>query len=151
MTEHSMGCTCGAMPLACLNPHDPCERSGLRNMKCCLRSSLRYYGRILNRKFAILRSNILILRAFRFNTSHAKSGRYWPTVDESKLVPDYSGVRPKLVGPGGSGVADFSIQGSAEHGVPGLVNLLGIESPGLTASLAIAEHVAELLQADPCA
>lgn len=146
--------------------------------------------------------------------------RYWPYVDESKLVPDYSGVRPKLTGPtsvprpdgghrkasiddsssgaqeraegrdsqrrraasaqsaddaddgsedsvvgvrglevGGvmkapkspgppmaASAADFVIQGPEEHGVDGLVNLFGIESPGLTASLAIAEHVTGLLR-----
>lgn len=77
--------------------------------------------------------------------------RYWPEVEESKLVPDYSGIRPKLVGPEGGGAskggaADFEIQGSASHGVAGLVNLLGIESPGLTASMAIAEHVAKLVE-----
>lgn len=79
--------------------------------------------------------------------------RYWPEVDEAKLVPDYSGIRTKLRGPdsphvkagGGSGAADFAIQTSQTHGVTGLVNLMGIESPGLTASLAIADHVAELV------
>jgi L-2-hydroxyglutarate oxidase LhgO len=60
------------------------------------------------------------------------------------LTPDYSGVRPKLSGPGQTN-ADFRIDGPASHGLPGLVNLFGIESPGLTASLAIAEHVAGLL------
>ncbi len=70
--------------------------------------------------------------------------RYWPTLPAGALEPAYVGVRPKL-GPAGSGWQDFLIQGPAEHGVPGLVNLYGIESPGLTASLAIAEHVASLL------
>ncbi|CAM9743063.1 unnamed protein product [Ascophyllum nodosum] len=79
--------------------------------------------------------------------------RYWPQVDESKLVPDYSGIRPKLRGPKGSlpskpGKGDFDIQGSEAHGVIGLVNLMGLESPGLTASLAIAEHVADMLESD---
>jgi len=59
-------------------------------------------------------------------------------------VPAYSGIRPKLVGPG-EPAADFLIQTSAAHGLPGLVNLFGIESPGLTASLAIAERVAHNL------
>ncbi|CAM9698317.1 unnamed protein product [Pylaiella littoralis] len=135
--------------------------------------------------------------------------RYWPDVDESKLVPDYSGIRPKLTGPGGApgddtrdddvgggggggsgsgardrvlrggncrnnaddadhpnpaaavtrkrgvdggrtftGASDFVVQGRETHGVGGLVHLLGIESPGLTASLAIAEHVVELVERD---
>jgi len=70
--------------------------------------------------------------------------RYWPFLPAGALQPGYVGVRPKL-GPAGVPAQDFVIQGPAEHGVPGLVNLYGIESPGLTASLAIAEHVASLL------
>lgn len=62
---------------------------------------------------------------------------YWPGLQEGALAADYAGVRPKLVGKGHS-AADFVIQGSDAHGIEGLVNLLGIESPGLTASLAIA-------------
>ncbi len=69
---------------------------------------------------------------------------YWPDLPDDSLVPGYSGVRPKLVGPG-EPAADFVIKGPAEHGVPGLVNLFGIESPGLTSALAIAEHVAAVL------
>jgi L-2-hydroxyglutarate oxidase LhgO len=60
------------------------------------------------------------------------------------LTPDYAGVRPKLAGRGAPN-ADFRIDGPSVHGLPGLVNLFGIESPGLTASLAIAEHVESLL------
>jgi L-2-hydroxyglutarate oxidase LhgO len=70
--------------------------------------------------------------------------RYWPGVREEMLTPDYAGVRPKLSGPGQAN-ADFRIDGPGVHGLPDLVNLFGIESPGLTASLAIAEHVAALL------
>lgn len=70
--------------------------------------------------------------------------RYFPTLDTQRLIPAYSGIRPKLVGPG-EPAADFLIQTSAEHGLPGLINLFGIESPGLTASLAIAERVARHL------
>jgi L-2-hydroxyglutarate oxidase LhgO len=66
--------------------------------------------------------------------------RYWPGLPADGLRPGYVGVRPKLGGP--ESVHDFVIQGPAEHGVPGLINLFGIESPGLTASLAIADHVA---------
>lgn len=70
--------------------------------------------------------------------------RYFPALDAQRLAPAYSGIRPKLVGPG-EPAADFLIQTSAAHGLPGLVNLFGIESPGLTASLAIAERVAHNL------
>ena len=70
--------------------------------------------------------------------------RYWPDVKADMLSPDYAGVRPKLSVQGQPN-ADFRIDGPRAHGLPGLVNLFGIESPGLTASLAIAEHVAELL------
>ena len=71
--------------------------------------------------------------------------KYWPDLPDGALAPGYAGIRPKL-GPKGSPPADFVIQGPADHGVPGLVNLFGIESPGLTASLAIAELVAGLVQ-----
>ena len=74
--------------------------------------------------------------------------RYWPGIDERRLVPDYAGIRPKLSGPG-EPPADFAIQGPADHGCPGLVNLYGIESPGLTSALAIAEHVMEILGCAP--
>jgi len=69
--------------------------------------------------------------------------RYWPALPDGALMPSYSGIRPKIVPPA---VArqDFLIQGSRDHGVAGLVNLFGIESPGLTSSLAIADHVAGL-------
>ena len=70
--------------------------------------------------------------------------RYYPGLDESRLNPGYTGIRPKLAPPGAP-ASDFVIEGPGENGIPGLVNLLGIESPGLTASLAIAERVVELL------
>ncbi len=70
--------------------------------------------------------------------------RWWPSIREEMLTPDYAGVRPKLVAKGAPN-ADFRIDGPSVHGLPGLVNLFGIESPGLTASLAIAEHVEDLL------
>ncbi|MBX9872076.1 MAG: FAD-dependent oxidoreductase, partial [Burkholderiaceae bacterium] len=69
---------------------------------------------------------------------------YWPGLPEGALQPGYAGIRPKISGPG-EAARDFLIQGPAEHGVPGLVNLFGIESPGLTSSLAIGQHVADLL------
>ena len=67
--------------------------------------------------------------------------QYFPDLDETKLTPAYTGIRPKLSGPGES-ARDFVIQGASTHGIPGLVNLFGIESPGLTACLAIGEYVA---------
>lgn len=68
---------------------------------------------------------------------------YWPALKDDSLVPGYSGMRPKI-SPQGAAAADFRIDGPDTHGVPGLINLFGIESPGLTASLAIAQHVADL-------
>jgi L-2-hydroxyglutarate oxidase LhgO len=66
--------------------------------------------------------------------------RYWPELPEGGLRPGYTGVRPKI-GPASSAAQDFVIQGPRDHGVPGLINLFGIESPGLTASLALADEV----------
>jgi len=70
---------------------------------------------------------------------------YWPALPSGQLQPAYAGIRPKLSGPG-QPAADFLIQGPAVHGLAGLVNLFGIESPGLTACLAIADEVAALLR-----
>ena len=67
--------------------------------------------------------------------------RFWPGVDAEHLTPDYAGIRPKLHGPG-EPQPDFRIDGPQDHGVEGLVALFGIESPGLTSSLAIGEEVA---------
>jgi len=75
---------------------------------------------------------------------YAAIRRYWPALPDGALAPAYAGMRPKISGPG-EPAADFLVQGPAEHGVPGLVNLFGIESPGLTASLALADDVARLL------
>jgi L-2-hydroxyglutarate oxidase LhgO len=69
---------------------------------------------------------------------------YFPGLDADKLAPAYTGIRPKLTGPG-EPAADFVVQGEDVHGVPGLVNLFGIESPGLTACLAIGDYVASML------
>lgn len=72
---------------------------------------------------------------------------YCPSLRDEDLVPSFAGIRPKLV-PRGTGLAgDFQIQGARQHGVKGIVSLYGIESPGLTSCLAIAEEVARLLQA----
>jgi L-2-hydroxyglutarate oxidase LhgO len=70
--------------------------------------------------------------------------RYYPALADGDLAAGYAGVRPKLV-PAGAPDADFVIQGPAVHGVPGLVNLFGIESPGLTSSLALADEVRAVL------
>jgi L-2-hydroxyglutarate oxidase LhgO len=69
--------------------------------------------------------------------------RYWPTLPDGALMPSYSGIRPKIVPPAVA-VQDFLIQGPRDHGVAGLINLFGIESPGLTSSLAIADYVGKL-------
>jgi L-2-hydroxyglutarate oxidase LhgO len=77
----------------------------------------------------------------RAESFYAAIRRYWPALADGALTPDYAGCRPKLSGRG-QAAADFRIDGPETHGVDGLVNLFGIESPGLTASLAIAEEVA---------
>ena len=77
---------------------------------------------------------------------YAEVRRYWPGLPDGALQPGYAGLRPKIHGPD-EPAADFRIDGPALHGVPGLVNLYGIESPGLTACLAIAERVASVLAA----
>lgn len=80
-------------------------------------------------------------RAERF---YAAIRRYWPGLPDGALQPGYAGIRPKIVPPEVA-KQDFVLQGQAVHGVPGLVNLFGIESPGLTASLALADAVLALL------
>jgi L-2-hydroxyglutarate oxidase LhgO len=82
--------------------------------------------------------------AGRAELFYASIRRYWPGLPDGALSPDYAGVRPKIQSPGEQ-PHDFVIQGPAVHGVPGLIALYGIESPGLTSSLAIAERVAELV------
>jgi L-2-hydroxyglutarate oxidase LhgO len=74
---------------------------------------------------------------------YAAVRRYWPELPDGALQPGYAGIRPKITPPGGP-AQDFVVQGPQAHGVPGLVNLFGIESPGLTASLALAGHVLEV-------
>ncbi|MSO92986.1 MAG: NAD(P)/FAD-dependent oxidoreductase [Rhodospirillales bacterium] len=80
----------------------------------------------------------------RADAFYAAIRAYWPDLKDGALQAGYSGIRPKLQAPG-KPAADFVIQGPNAHGVKGLVNLYGIESPGLTASLAIAERVAREL------
>ena len=81
-------------------------------------------------------------RAERF---YAAIRRYWPALPDGALAPGYAGIRPKTAGPG-EPAPDFEIQGPRRHGVAGLVQLFGIESPGLTASLALADSVLEELR-----
>ncbi|MGR9037811.1 MAG: NAD(P)/FAD-dependent oxidoreductase [Gammaproteobacteria bacterium] len=76
--------------------------------------------------------------------------RYYPGLADGAIQPGYAGIRPKIQAPG-EPARDFMVQGPADHGVDGLVNLYGIESPGLTASLAIADHAAGLLGVSPAA
>ena len=73
---------------------------------------------------------------------------YWPGLRDGALQPGYAGVRPKISGPS-EPAADFIVQGPEVHGIPGLVNLYGIESPGLTASLPLADEVVERLSHQP--
>lgn len=81
----------------------------------------------------------------RADAFYAAIRRYWPALPDDALIPAYAGIRPKLQGPN-DGFRDFVIQDGATIGLPGLVNLYGIESPGLTASLAIADRVAALVR-----
>ncbi len=79
---------------------------------------------------------------------YASIRRYWPELPDGALQPDYTGIRPKIYAKG-EAARDFTIQCADEHGVIGLVNLYGIESPGLTSAIAIGEHVARLIAAQP--
>ncbi len=74
---------------------------------------------------------------------YAAVRRYWPELRDGAIQPGYAGIRPKIVPPGVA-AQDFVVQGPQTHGVPGLINLFGIELPGLTASLALADHVLEV-------
>jgi L-2-hydroxyglutarate oxidase LhgO len=80
----------------------------------------------------------------RASAFEAEVRRYWPGLPDGALVPAYAGIRPKIHGPH-EPARDFLIQGPADHGLRGLVNLFGMESPGLTSALAVAEHVARVL------
>ena len=86
----------------------------------------------------------LVVDPARGDAFYAEVRKYWPELKGGALVPGYAGMRPKIQAPH-EAAKDFLIQGPATHGVSGLVNLFGIESPGLTSSLAIGEHVAQLL------
>jgi L-2-hydroxyglutarate oxidase LhgO len=80
----------------------------------------------------------------RGDAFYAAVRRYWPGLRDGALQPGYAGIRPKISGPN-EPAADFVVQGPSEHGVPGLVNMYGIESPGLTASLPLADEAARRL------
>jgi L-2-hydroxyglutarate oxidase LhgO len=82
----------------------------------------------------------------RADSFYERIRAYWPGLPDGSLVPDYCGIRPKLTGPGQK-PADFMIAGESAHGLPRLVNLFGIESPGLTSSLSLAEEVVDALAA----
>jgi L-2-hydroxyglutarate oxidase LhgO len=86
----------------------------------------------------------LVVDPKRGDGFYAEVRKYWPALPNGALVPGYAGIRPKISGPN-EPARDFLVEGPATHGVPGLVNLFGIESPGLTSSLAIGRHVAALL------
>ena len=86
----------------------------------------------------------LLVDAARGDAFYAEVRKYWPDLKEGALQAGYAGIRPKLQG-SGVPAGDFVIQGPNVHGVPGLVNLFGIESPGLTSSLAIGEYVSQML------
>ncbi len=79
----------------------------------------------------------------RAESFYAAVRKYWPALKDGALQPGYAGIRPKIV-PRGAPAQDFVVQGPRTHGVPGLINMFGIESPGLTASLALADHVVEM-------
>ena len=87
----------------------------------------------------------LIVNPARGDAFYAEVRKYWPALKDGALIPGYAGIRPKINAPH-EPAADFMIQGPADHGVPGLVNLFGIESPGLTSALAIGDHVVNLLE-----
>ncbi len=86
----------------------------------------------------------LVVNPARGNAFYAEVRKYWPQLQDNALIAGYAGIRPKISAPT-EAAADFMIQGPIDHGIPGLVNLFGIESPGLTSSMAIGAMVAEML------
>lgn len=86
----------------------------------------------------------LVVNPARGDSFYAAVRRYWPDLADGALQAGYAGIRPKIQAPHEE-AKDFCIQGPGVHGVPGLVNLFGIESPGLTSCLAIAEEVTRML------
>ena len=103
---------------------------------------------------APLPKSALSVDASRSTIFYEEIRRYWPDLPENSLEPDYAGIRPKLIPPHGNAsqcgmakrdLGDFLIEGPSVHGIPGLVNLFGIESPGLSSSLAIGDFVKEII------
>jgi L-2-hydroxyglutarate oxidase LhgO len=86
----------------------------------------------------------LLLDVTRSEIFYGEVRKYWPQLPDASLVPAYTGIRPKISGPA-QPTSDFCIQGPQQHGIPELINLFGIESPGLTSSMAIGKHVAAML------
>ena len=86
----------------------------------------------------------LVVDPSRGDAFYAEVRKYWPGLEDGALQAGYAGIRPKISGPHDA-ASDFMIQGPEQHGVPGLVNLFGIESPGLTSALAISERVLQAL------
>jgi L-2-hydroxyglutarate oxidase LhgO len=89
----------------------------------------------------------LVPSAARADVFYDQVRKYWPDLADDALVPDYAGIRPKLNYPGGpyDGFVDFRIDGPSSHNIPGLYHLFGMESPGLTSSIAIGEHIGNLV------
>lgn len=94
-----------------------------------------------------LSSNDYSVDPQRVNGFYSEIRKYWPELPDGALQPSFAGIRPKISGQGQE-AADFCVQGPIDHGIAGLINLFGIESPGLTSALALAELVVELLDDD---
>ena len=105
-------------------------------------------GLAIARRLAAAGREVVVVEADSAFGTHTSSRNseviHYPGLKDGTLQPGYTGIRPKIHGPG-QPAPDFRIHGTREHGVGGLVNLFGIESPGPTSSLAIADHVADLL------
>ena len=86
----------------------------------------------------------LVVNPTRGNAFYAEVRKYWPQLQDGALIAGYAGMRPKINSPT-EAAADFVIQGPKDHGIDGLVNLFGIESPGLTSSMAIGHHVSQVI------
>jgi L-2-hydroxyglutarate oxidase LhgO len=89
----------------------------------------------------------LVVDPARGDAFYAEVRKYWPALADGALIPGYAGIRPKIHAPD-QPAGDFVIQGPATHGVPGWVNLFGIESPGLTSALALGDYVAGQFERD---